>query len=192
MSRSCLLDLLLSCSPDTVLKPSAQPDAGNKRSRRQRKEKSRKRSQVLRAWERTGLLPLRQFLFLSHWLVPSVSLRISLILFSTHSKKMFKKWGLQCAARHRGVKIKLSQWHTVPKPLLTLCLCLSVSLSSVDKMHLMLTELCCCYSLCPDLIVFNHAITPTEFLLSHLEIRLSEYAATGGGGGGMIGFALIM
>lgn len=46
----------------------------------------------------------------------------------------------------------------------------------------MLSELCCCYSLCPDLIVFNHAITPTEFLLSHLEIRLSEYATTGEGG----------
>lgn len=56
----------------------------------------------------------------------------------------------------------------------SLPLCLSVSLPSVDKMHLMLTELCCCYSLCADFVVFNHAITPTEFLLSHLEIRLSE------------------
>lgn len=188
VSCSCLLDLLWSCSPNTVLTPSAQLDAGNKRSRRQRKEKSRKRSQVLKAWERTGLLPLRQFLFLSHWLVPSVSLLISLILFSTHSKKCLKNGGNQCGARHGGVKIRLSQYHAVPTPLLTLCLCLS--LPSLDKMHLTLTELCCCYSLCSDLIVFNHAITPTEFLLSHLEIRLSEYAAMGEEG--MIRFALIM
>ncbi|XP_029682834.1 nck-associated protein 1-like [Takifugu rubripes] len=46
--------------------------------------------------------------------------------------------------------------------------------TTVDKMHLMLTELCCCYGLCAEFVVFNHAITPTEFLLSHLEIRLSE------------------
>ncbi|CAG07078.1 unnamed protein product, partial [Tetraodon nigroviridis] len=46
--------------------------------------------------------------------------------------------------------------------------------TTVDKMHLTLTELCCCYSLSSDFKVFNHCITPTEFLLSHLEIRLSE------------------
>uniref|UniRef100_A0A8C9ZM88 NCK associated protein 1 like n=1 Tax=Sander lucioperca TaxID=283035 RepID=A0A8C9ZM88_SANLU len=46
--------------------------------------------------------------------------------------------------------------------------------TNVDKMHLMLTELCSCYSLCSDFIVFDHIVVPTEFLLSHLEIRLSE------------------
>uniref|UniRef100_A0A8C4GQB0 Nck-associated protein 1-like n=1 Tax=Dicentrarchus labrax TaxID=13489 RepID=A0A8C4GQB0_DICLA len=46
--------------------------------------------------------------------------------------------------------------------------------TNVDKMHLMLTELCTCFSLCSDFIVFDHIIVPTEFLLSHLEIRLSE------------------
>lgn len=48
--------------------------------------------------------------------------------------------------------------------------------TSVDKMHLTLTELCSSYSLCNDLIVFDHIVVPTEFLLSHLETRLSEYA----------------
>lgn len=46
-------------------------------------------------------------------------------------------------------------------------------------MHLMLTELCSCYSLCSDFIVFDHIVVPTEFLLSHLEIRLSEYVEWG-------------
>lgn len=93
---------------------------------------------------------------------------LSLFFFLTHSRKHIKNWGNQCVARHKGVKIRLSQYDTIPQPLLTL------SLPSVDKMHLMLTELCCCYSLCSDFIVFNHTLTPTEFLLSHLEIRLSE------------------
>ncbi|XP_039654666.1 nck-associated protein 1-like isoform X2 [Perca fluviatilis] len=46
--------------------------------------------------------------------------------------------------------------------------------TNVDKMHLMLTELCSSYSLCSDFIVFDHIVVPTEFLISHLEIRLSE------------------
>ncbi|XP_047438641.1 nck-associated protein 1-like [Mugil cephalus] len=46
--------------------------------------------------------------------------------------------------------------------------------TNVDKMHLMLTELCSTYSLCTDFIVFEHIVVPTEFLLSHLELRLSE------------------
>ncbi|XP_068598431.1 nck-associated protein 1-like [Brachionichthys hirsutus] len=46
--------------------------------------------------------------------------------------------------------------------------------TNVDKMHLILTELCSCYSLCSDFIVFDHIVVPTEFLISHLEIRLSE------------------
>uniref|UniRef100_A0A4W6EE67 NCK associated protein 1 like n=1 Tax=Lates calcarifer TaxID=8187 RepID=A0A4W6EE67_LATCA len=46
--------------------------------------------------------------------------------------------------------------------------------TNVDKMHLTLTELCSSYSLCNDLIVFDHIVVPTEFLLSHLETRLSE------------------
>ncbi|TMS19351.1 Nck-associated protein 1-like [Larimichthys crocea] len=47
-------------------------------------------------------------------------------------------------------------------------------ITNMDKMHLMLTELCSCYSLCSDFIIFDHIVVPTEFLLSHLEIRLSE------------------
>ncbi|XP_041806501.1 nck-associated protein 1-like [Chelmon rostratus] len=46
--------------------------------------------------------------------------------------------------------------------------------TNVDKMHLMLTELCSCYSLCSDFIVFDHIVIPAEFLISHLEARLSE------------------
>ncbi|XP_017264088.1 nck-associated protein 1-like [Kryptolebias marmoratus] len=49
-----------------------------------------------------------------------------------------------------------------------------VVVTNMDKLHLLLTELCSSYSLCSDLIIFNHIITPTEFLLSQLEIRLSE------------------
>ncbi|XP_062271347.1 nck-associated protein 1-like [Scomber scombrus] len=47
-------------------------------------------------------------------------------------------------------------------------------LTNVDKMHLTLTELCSSYSLCSDFIVFDHIVVPTEFLISHLETRLSE------------------
>ncbi|XP_049894986.1 nck-associated protein 1-like [Epinephelus moara] len=46
--------------------------------------------------------------------------------------------------------------------------------TNIDKMHLMLTELCSSYGLCSDFIVFDHIVVPTEFLLSHLETRLSE------------------
>uniref|UniRef100_A0A7N6AFP5 NCK associated protein 1 like n=1 Tax=Anabas testudineus TaxID=64144 RepID=A0A7N6AFP5_ANATE len=49
-------------------------------------------------------------------------------------------------------------------------------LTNVDKMHLTLTELCSSYSLTSDFIVCDHIVVPTEFLLSHLETRLSEYA----------------
>uniref|UniRef100_A0A672IZM1 NCK associated protein 1 like n=1 Tax=Salarias fasciatus TaxID=181472 RepID=A0A672IZM1_SALFA len=47
-------------------------------------------------------------------------------------------------------------------------------LTNMDKMHLMLTELCSSFSLCTDFAVFDHTVIPTEFLLSHLEMRLSE------------------
>ncbi|XP_053172229.1 nck-associated protein 1-like [Scomber japonicus] len=47
-------------------------------------------------------------------------------------------------------------------------------LTNMDKMHLNLTELCSSYSLCSDFIVFDHIVVPTEFLISHLETRLSE------------------
>ncbi|XP_041638918.1 nck-associated protein 1-like [Cheilinus undulatus] len=46
--------------------------------------------------------------------------------------------------------------------------------SNVDKMHMRLTELCSTYSLCTDFIVFEHIVIPAEFLISHLETRLSE------------------
>uniref|UniRef100_UPI003AAFF040 nck-associated protein 1-like isoform X1 n=1 Tax=Centroberyx gerrardi TaxID=166262 RepID=UPI003AAFF040 len=46
--------------------------------------------------------------------------------------------------------------------------------TNMDKMHLILTELCSSYSLCSDFIIFDHIVVPTEFLLSHLETRLSE------------------
>lgn len=49
----------------------------------------------------------------------------------------------------------------------------------MDKMHMMLTELCSTYSLCTDFIVFEHIVVPTEFLIAHLEIRLSEYVEWG-------------
>lgn len=39
----------------------------------------------------------------------------------------------------------------------------------------MLTELCSSYSLCSDFTVCSHVVIPAEFLLSHLETRLSEY-----------------
>ncbi|KAL6112208.1 nckap1l [Pungitius sinensis] len=46
--------------------------------------------------------------------------------------------------------------------------------TNVDRMHMMLTELCSSYSLCSDFVVFDHIVVPTEFLISHLETRLSE------------------
>ncbi|KAM9758995.1 nck-associated protein 1-like isoform 1-T1 [Menidia menidia] len=46
--------------------------------------------------------------------------------------------------------------------------------TNVDKMHQTLTELCSSFSLCGDMIVFDHIVVPTEFVLSQLETRLSE------------------
>lgn len=46
--------------------------------------------------------------------------------------------------------------------------------TNMDKMHLMLTELCSSYGFCSEFVIFDHIIVPTEFLLSHLETRLSE------------------
>uniref|UniRef100_A0A1A8A7T0 NCK-associated protein 1-like n=1 Tax=Nothobranchius furzeri TaxID=105023 RepID=A0A1A8A7T0_NOTFU len=46
--------------------------------------------------------------------------------------------------------------------------------TNMDKLHLTLTELSSSYTLCTDFTVFNHIVVPTEFLLSHLEMRLSE------------------
>ncbi|MEQ2235436.1 Nck-associated protein 1-like, partial [Ilyodon furcidens] len=46
--------------------------------------------------------------------------------------------------------------------------------TNVDKMHMMLTELCSSYSLSNDFMVFEHVVIPTEFLLSQLEMRLTE------------------
>ncbi|KAK0153947.1 Nck-associated protein 1-like [Merluccius polli] len=46
--------------------------------------------------------------------------------------------------------------------------------TNMDKMHLTLTELCLSFSLCNDFIVSDHIVVPTEFLLTHLETRLSE------------------
>ncbi|XP_029287413.1 LOW QUALITY PROTEIN: nck-associated protein 1-like [Cottoperca gobio] len=49
-----------------------------------------------------------------------------------------------------------------------------IVVTNLDKMHLMLTELCSSYSLFIDFVVFHHIVVPTEFLISHLETRLSE------------------
>lgn len=81
------------------------------------------------------------------------------------------------------VKTFVSCFLKTPKVLLSSSLSVHVPLSlspvcrSVDKVHLTLTELCSCYSLCGDLTVFDHIVVPAEFLLSHLESRLSEYVA---------------
>ncbi|XP_029006069.1 nck-associated protein 1-like [Betta splendens] len=47
-------------------------------------------------------------------------------------------------------------------------------ITNFDKLHQMLTELCSSYSLCSDFTVCSHVVIPAEFLLSHLETRLSE------------------
>ncbi|XP_028969815.1 nck-associated protein 1-like isoform X2 [Esox lucius] len=46
--------------------------------------------------------------------------------------------------------------------------------TNMDKMHLTLTELCSCFSQTSEFIVFNHIVTPTEFLISQLEVRLTK------------------
>lgn len=71
------------------------------------------------------------------------------------------KWLSECSCSWMKTCILLSLFPTHP---------------SVDKMHLMLTELCSSYSLCSNFIIFDHIVIPAEFLLSHLETRLSEYA----------------
>ncbi|KAJ0023948.1 hypothetical protein NQD34_003847 [Periophthalmus magnuspinnatus] len=42
--------------------------------------------------------------------------------------------------------------------------------TNVDKMHLTLTELCSTYSLCSELIVFQHIVVPTEII-----VRMANY-----------------
>nr|XP_046197544.1 nck-associated protein 1-like [Oncorhynchus gorbuscha] len=44
----------------------------------------------------------------------------------------------------------------------------------MDKLHLTLTELCSSFSGSSDFTVFNHIVTPAEFLISHLETRLTK------------------
>ncbi|XP_043979004.1 nck-associated protein 1-like [Gambusia affinis] len=46
--------------------------------------------------------------------------------------------------------------------------------TNMDKLHMMLTELCSSYSLSTDILVFEHVVVPAEFLLSQLEMRLTE------------------
>ncbi|XP_077386891.1 nck-associated protein 1-like isoform X2 [Festucalex cinctus] len=46
--------------------------------------------------------------------------------------------------------------------------------TNMDKMHLMLTEICSSYNLCSEMLVCEHIVNPNEFLSSHLEARLSE------------------
>uniref|UniRef100_A0AAZ3RKJ7 Nck-associated protein 1-like n=1 Tax=Oncorhynchus tshawytscha TaxID=74940 RepID=A0AAZ3RKJ7_ONCTS len=46
--------------------------------------------------------------------------------------------------------------------------------TNMDKLHLTLTELCSSFSGSSDFTVFNHIVTPAEFLTSHLETRLTK------------------
>ncbi|XP_067287346.1 nck-associated protein 1-like [Pseudorasbora parva] len=46
--------------------------------------------------------------------------------------------------------------------------------TNLDKMHQALTELCTSYSVCADFTVFKHIVVPSEFLLTHLEMRLNK------------------
>ncbi|KAM6981225.1 nck-associated protein 1-like [Aplochiton taeniatus] len=46
--------------------------------------------------------------------------------------------------------------------------------SNMDKMHMALTELCSAFSLCADILVFDHIVVPTEFLISNLETHLNK------------------
>uniref|UniRef100_A0A8C7H5L0 NCK associated protein 1 like n=1 Tax=Oncorhynchus kisutch TaxID=8019 RepID=A0A8C7H5L0_ONCKI len=46
--------------------------------------------------------------------------------------------------------------------------------TNMDKLHLTLTELCSSFSGSSDFTVFNHIVTPAEFLISHLETRLTK------------------
>ncbi|KAM9859039.1 nck-associated protein 1-like [Aulostomus maculatus] len=81
-----------------------------------------------------------------------------------------------CAARHRKLKKPLPKKGEVQKekPGAESLRKDRTVITNVDKMHLMLTELCSSFSLCNDFIISDHIVVPTEFLLSHLETRLSE------------------
>uniref|UniRef100_A0A4W5PS31 NCK associated protein 1 like n=1 Tax=Hucho hucho TaxID=62062 RepID=A0A4W5PS31_9TELE len=46
--------------------------------------------------------------------------------------------------------------------------------TNMDKLHLTLTELCSSFGGSSDFTVFNHTVTPTEFLISQLETRLTK------------------
>ncbi|KAJ8378284.1 hypothetical protein AAFF_G00244190 [Aldrovandia affinis] len=46
--------------------------------------------------------------------------------------------------------------------------------TTMDKLHLTLTELCYSFSYCNQLTVWEHIVIPTEFLMSQLETRLTK------------------
>ncbi|KAK3512968.1 hypothetical protein QTP70_033400 [Hemibagrus guttatus] len=47
-------------------------------------------------------------------------------------------------------------------------------ITTMDKLHMALTELSSSYSMCSEFTVFKHIIVPAEFLISQLELRLSK------------------
>ncbi|XP_047666114.1 nck-associated protein 1-like [Tachysurus fulvidraco] len=47
-------------------------------------------------------------------------------------------------------------------------------ITTMDKLHLTVTELGCSYSMCSEFTVFKHLIVPAEFLITQLELRLSK------------------
>lgn len=125
--------MLVSLGSALKLQPKHCAETISAARRRKQKKQTPKKGEVQK--EKPGAESLRKdrtvattsvFIFVS--LISTIRLSADLInpVFNT-LKKVFKKWGLECAARHRGVKIKLSQWHTVPKPLFTLCPCLCLS-----------------------------------------------------------------
>ncbi|XP_060766353.1 nck-associated protein 1-like isoform X2 [Neoarius graeffei] len=48
-------------------------------------------------------------------------------------------------------------------------------MTTMDKLHVALTELGSSYSVCSEFSVFKHLIVPAEFLITQLELRLSKY-----------------
>lgn len=46
--------------------------------------------------------------------------------------------------------------------------------TSMDKLHLTLTELSLSLNHVPNFTVFEHTVTPAEYLSSHLETRLTK------------------
>ncbi|KAM9814098.1 nck-associated protein 1-like [Neosynchiropus ocellatus] len=48
------------------------------------------------------------------------------------------------------------------------------ALTNMDMMHLMLTEICSTYSLSSEFTIYDQIVVPTEYLLAHLESRLTE------------------